>query len=149
MESIVCAKCRLRAGGGTRWSTQVPVLSIVTIVHGVLVTLLGAVYLMLAVLLAFAPSETRHAGDPPPEFMFVFMTCFGLLQLLPGVLQIVAGVRLHRARGRAFAMIALASGMVTMLGCYCFATSVLLAVWGLIVLNDAEVRAQFDREASA
>ncbi len=132
----------MRVGGGSSIA-QVRPLAIVGIVHGVLLTLLGGMYVLVGAVMASAPPDGRHGNEPPPAFMGVVFVAFALVHVAPGVLQIIAGVRLLREKGRGLAIAAFASGLLSMIGCYCGPSAVALAVWGIIVLNSAEVRARF------
>lgn len=148
IEASVCAKCRSRVGGPASRVRQVKVLGAVTIGHGVLISLVGLGYALVVGFAAFVPP----AGDQPPPpaaFFFVMGGCFGATHLIPGILQIIAGVKLLSHRGRTLAIVAYASGILTVAGCYCMMTSMMLAVWGLVLLLDREVQAHFDRPEGA
>ena len=67
----------------------------------------------------------------------------GLVHMVPGVLQVWAGVQLRAFRARGLALAGLGGGLVTVLGCYCSPTSIAMLVWGLIVLMHEDVRARF------
>ncbi len=142
----LCARCRLRMGGSR--VGPVRTLAILTLVNGVLLSLFGGLYVILAPVFALMPpASSSRAGDPPPELFGVIFGCYGAAALMPGILQVIAGIRLLRGlRGRTFAMVALGAGFVGFLTCYCAPTSIALAVWGLMLLSDAEVRAAFEAQ---
>lgn len=145
----VCARCRFRMGGGGRGHVGlVTILGALTLTNGIFIGLFGGMYVAIGGLFPFLPEPRDGSEPPPPLFMFAFMGCFGLVHLVPGLLQIIAGVRIMRFRGRNFALVAVISGVATMLGCYCAPTSILLLVFGVIVLSDEAVRARFDEVAS-
>jgi hypothetical protein len=141
----VCARCRYRAAGAPSSRIgQVRVLAALTISHGVIVALYSFIYLGVGALFPFLPPPST-GEEPPAALMTGIMGCFGATHLIPGVFQIIAGVRMLRFRNRTLAMIAYGSGFLTFMGCYCIPTSIALAIWGFILLNDDEVRNAFDQ----
>jgi len=124
-------------------------LAIVTMVHGGLLTsyaLLLAVYGAVFGVTLGQVEPTRDDG-PPPEIMAGLiggtMLVMMLGQLVPGVLQLIGGWYMRKFRYRALAVGALLSGVMSVIGCYCLPTSVLLIIWGLIVLFDESVAKRF------
>jgi hypothetical protein len=127
-------------------------LAIVTMVHGGLLTayaLLLLVYgAVFGVSLGGAAVEPLPGPDaPPPGLMAGIITgtiLFMMLgMLLPGMLQLVGGWYMRQFRYRPLAIAALVSGLASITGCYCFPTSLLLCVWGAVVLLDRDVAARF------
>ena len=143
-DAEICARCRIKVGG-TRVG-QIRILAILTIVNGSLLTLFGGMYALCTPVFAFMPTPPGQDAEFNRTFMPVLMACFGLVNLAPGVLQIIAGVRMLKLRGRAFALIALGSGLMTICGIYCAVTSIGVGVYGFLLLFDPEVRAAFDRD---
>ena len=67
----------------------------------------------------------------------VAIVMFGL-----GGLWIYSGVSVMKYRRRTLAIVALAAGMVTFFTCYCFPTSLVMGIYGLIfLLNEPVARA--------
>ena len=141
----LCAPCAARLEEG-RFVGQVPMLGTVMIVHGVLVGGLGLYFLVFggffAQSVATAPASSAP-DDPFAGFMLGAFSLIGLVHMVPGVLQVWAGVQLRAFRSRGLALAGLGAGLVTVLGCYCSPTSIAMLVWGLIVLMHEDVRARF------
>lgn len=61
--------------------------------------------------------------------------------IIPGLLQIIAGIANLRLKGRVFGIVALVSGMLSVGPCYYAPTAVGLLVYGLIIyLNETTKR---------
>jgi hypothetical protein len=159
--SFVCDACRSNELAGhctacaerlarSRLVAHVPPLAITMMVHGVLTAGLGVYYLVFGTFFAgsiWSVPASEQAAEPVDELLpgimlgaFVFL---GMVQILPGVLQIWAGYRARTFHSRGLALAALIVGLAPALGCYCGPTSVALLVWGVIVLRDPDVRARF------
>lgn len=160
--SFVCEACRSTTVAGhcaacaerlsrSRFVAHVEPLAIALIVHGVLSAGTGLYYLVFGTFFAHGLSTTTPAPEaeahPLDELLpGMMLGAFGLLalvQLLPGVLQVGAGLLARRYRGWALTLVALGAGLLTVFGCYCGPSSVALFVWGVLVLRDADVRARF------
>jgi hypothetical protein len=141
----LCAPCAARLEEG-RFVGQVPMLGTVMIVHGVLVGGLGLYLLVFggffAQSVATTPASTTSV-DAIDAVMVGAFSVIGLVHMVPGVLQVWAGVQLRAFRSRGLALAGLGAGLVTVLGCYCSPTSIAMLVWGLIVLMHEDVRARF------
>lgn len=141
-----CAGCASRLEQGSLVA-QVPIFAIVMIVHGVLLAGAGIYFLVFGVL--FAHNVAAAPGEPagPDALMSSVMLgasgVIGVVDLLPGALQIWAGVRLRSFRSRTLGLVALGAGVMTVLGCYCAPTSIALLIWGAIVLTHDDVRSRF------
>jgi hypothetical protein len=61
-----------------------------------------------------------------------------------GILLIYSGISVARYQRRTLAIIALASGLITLFTCYCFPTSLLLGIYGMILLFNQPVAYAFD-----
>jgi hypothetical protein len=72
----------------------------------------------------------------------------GLFTLIAAGLHVYAGIRNFSFRSRTLGLVALAGGMVSMLGCYCGLTAVALGVYGLVTYLNPEVRYAFGLGAS-
>jgi hypothetical protein len=134
----------------------VQVVAILMIVHGVLVSLMGVVYVKdgLAICVSFwAPNSGIFAPSGRAAFdlidmLFPIYGVIGLPVLAVGLLNIVAGIRCLRLRGRILALVALFSNVVPVFTCYCLPTSVGLMIYGLIVLFHSEVAFAFAEVAA-
>ncbi|GAB4216488.1 MAG: hypothetical protein OHK0013_43050 [Sandaracinaceae bacterium] len=148
----VCRACveRLSSRGKV---PQVEWLAVVTMVHGGLMLAYALLLVVYGVAFGAAFSSvvlqpTPGRETPPPElFGGIMAGTVGLMalgMLVPGLLQLVAGWYMRQFRYRLLAVVALVSGLVSILGCYCFPTSLALLVWGAIVLFDRDVGQRFE-----
>lgn len=144
----VCKACiELLSNRGRVW--QVQWLAVVTMVHGGLLLLWGLGLLVSGAYLGFAIGgiQPSQADAPPPEFMAGLMsgvTLFMMLgQIVPGVLQLAGGYYMLSFRYRPLAIAAYLTGVLSITGCYCLPTAILLAIWGLFVVFDKDVAARF------
>jgi hypothetical protein len=65
----------------------------------------------------------------------------GSAGIVPGIIQIIAGIRNFRLHGRIFGIVALVTGVLSIGTCYCAPTSVALMVYGLIIyLNNTSTQ---------
>jgi hypothetical protein len=117
---------------------HVRVVSILMIVQGSLVVLLGLVLgamgFAMPVILNTNPAFREDMVDGPPIWIFpVIYGSLGVFLLAMGILNIVAGVQNYRFRGRGLGIFALCAGMAASITCYCAPTAIALAVYGLIV----------------
>lgn len=147
----LCLRCYQRVVGSGR-SHHLPTLGILTIIHGVLLALAGILYGVTYSGMGFWMSALPppQGADPaaaqfPIAFMIVIGVVIGLLHIVPGVLQIIAGLKLRKRRGRIFGIVAMSVAMLTGIACYCLPTSIGLLVFGLIVLLDQGVKEVMDR----
>jgi hypothetical protein len=135
---------------------HVMALGILMIVQGSLVSLLGIggcamaviIPLMLKIEGGMARRPGMQPGPPmPPELEWILpfiYGSFGVVFLTIGVLGIWAGIRMMKFKGRTLGFIALSSGLITIVGCYCLPTAIGLFIYGLIVLLNAPVKRAFD-----
>lgn len=145
----VCKSCiELLSSRGRVW--QVQWLAVVTMVHGGLLLLWGLGLLVSGAYMGFAMGgiEPTQPDAPPPEFMAGVMsgvTLFMMLgQIIPGILQVAAGYYMLSFRYRALAIAAYLTGVLSITGCYCLPTAILLGIWGVFVVFDKDVAARFD-----
>jgi hypothetical protein len=132
-------------------ANQVPVVAILMIVNGVIVSLMGLFFAIAGpatlALQFLAPGPGQRAPNSVDTvFMTVlsgFYVVMGLLVLVSGILNIVAGIRCLSYRGRTLALVALFSNLVPMLTCYCIPTSLGLMIYGLIVMFQSDVAYAF------
>jgi hypothetical protein len=134
---------------------QVQVVAILMIVNGSLVSLMGLFYALMGptmfALMRLAPPGPP--GGPGPgttetTILSLIYPAIGLPVLTAGVLNIVAGVRSLKFRGRVFALVALFANLVPVFTCYCMPTCVGLMIYGLIVFFQSDVARAFERVAA-
>ena len=133
--------------------SQIRVVAIMLIVHGSMLLLAGIFILIMAAFMPgiIASSQQAQAAPanpngPTPEQLSKFLTwgyvLVGMAVVLPGLLQLVAGIRNLYPKGRTLGIIALFSGLLSIPFCYCAPTSLGLLVYGLIIyFNPTAVRA--------
>jgi hypothetical protein len=128
---------------------QVQVISILMIVNGVLQSLLGLLLAGLGPTMFVLISKEKGPRPPHPDEQ-TFLTLIsgvylllGILVLTAGILNIIAGIRCLKFRGRVFAIVALFFNIIPTITCYCAPTSIGLLVYGLIVLFNSEVARAF------
>ena len=135
---------------------QVPVVAILMMVHGVLISLAGLGLLAFAV---FMPQmmrssmrdamenqqgvEMQESMEQAQMFMLVIYGGLGSVILVAGGLSIFAGIRNLRYQNRVLGIVALGVGFVTVFTCYCAPTALGLGVYGLIVLLNSDVALAF------
>ena len=144
----LCVGCfELSVGKGR--VAQLPVLGILMAVHGGLLLALGlmnlATYLMMFPMMESIMTQSPDLSQGEAEgFIWAVLAATGLASVashfIPGILQIVAGVRVRKRKSRTLAIVGLVFGLASMLGCYCFPTSLAMLVWGMIVLLDPDVQ---------
>jgi hypothetical protein len=130
---------------------QVPVVAILMIVNGVIVSVMGLIYLLMgpAMLAMFSlgPAPSRGGPNPADKAIMMAMSGFyvviGLAVLVCAILNIVAGIRCLSYRGRTLALVALFSNLAPLFTCYCMPTSLGLMIYGLIVLFQTDVAHAF------
>ncbi len=152
--ALHCASCAERLSRG-RFVAQVPILAVAMMVHGALTAGMGLYYLVFGGFFAanLGTSTPRPEEGPGAELfaglMFGALGVIAVAHLVPGVLQLWAGWRARTYRSRVLAFLALGSGLLTLIGCYCAPTSLGLAVWGVIVLAGEAVRDRFAAAAAS
>jgi hypothetical protein len=129
---------------------QVHVVSILMIVNGALVSLMGVVLAAVGpTMFAMIALDKRGGGLRPQDegilaFLSAFYVALGLMVLAAGVINIVAGARSVKFRGRGLALTALFFNLVPMPTCYCLPTCLGIMIWGLIVFFQADVARAFE-----
>jgi hypothetical protein len=126
--------------------SQIRVVAILMIVHGFLCVFLG---IGLAAMSFFLPNlivaqqqkmQPQLEGANPQQMQTMFVAVYSGMAaagIIPGLLQIIAGIANLRLKGRIFGIVALVSGLLSMGTCYCTPTAVALLVYGLIIyLNE-------------
>ncbi|HEY7308775.1 MAG TPA: hypothetical protein VH643_05350 [Gemmataceae bacterium] len=137
---------------------QVPVVAILMIVNGAIVSLMGLYLVIMGpamfTMMKLAPPPSGPGPNPPggPDaiilgIMSAVYVVLGLLVLVASVLNIVAGIRSLKYRGRTFAIVALFSNLVALFTCYCSLLSLGVMIYGLIVFFHSDVADAFARVA--
>lgn len=136
-----CPACweRTRTGGFT---SQLPVLSILTLINGALILLLGL--FSFGVFIAFFVSAFGERDPEERDLMTLIYGGSGLFYCGVGAAQLYAGVLIRRRQRYRTVIAAIASGLLTALTCYCVVPSLALFIYGLIILTNKEVAASFD-----
>ena len=134
---------------------QVRVIAILMMVQGGLELIMGGLFVVFA---AVAPAMFTEMGQmqqpdaPSPEmFSWILVVIYGgigSLHLVVAVLHIYAGYRNYRYRSKVLGIVALSSGLLTGIPCYCFPTALALMIYGLIIYLDGGVGQAFRRGES-
>ena len=137
----------LRTGQpGRGYVNQIPILAIMTIVHGVLLSLMGIMFAGYGILIAsmLAMEAINLPPNPKPlQIIAVTAISIGVPVIIIAIMQIVAGIRNLKYRGRIFTLATWLLGLLASFTCYCGPTSVGLAIWGMIVFLNPAVAAAF------
>ncbi len=134
---------------------QVPIVGVLMIVQGVLDTLVGIGIGFYAFFMPMlfdemqrqAAAQGNNTPPMPPEMglaMTIGIVVLGTAIVSIGVLTIYSGIRVIKYEARTLGIASLCAGMATIATCYCFPTSIALAVYGMIVLLNASVSLAFD-----
>jgi hypothetical protein len=134
--------------------SHVRIVAILMMVQGALEMLLGVFYGVFGVLMATVmregvmegPGFPADSGLSPDAFVWLMIAVYaglGLVNFVIGVLHAYAGYRNYQFKSRTLGIIALAAGMLTVVGCYCMPTAIALAIYGLIVYLNASVAVAF------
>ncbi len=136
---------------------HIRVVSILMIVHGILLCVVGLFLIGLAIampyFLAMQPNAIKQQpGGPDMQqmkwIMGIMYGSMGLAGLVPGIVQLVAGIYNLSLKKRMFGIVALIFGAVSIATCYCTPTAIGLLVYGLIIyLHDTSKQAFALREA--
>jgi hypothetical protein len=120
---------------------QIKIVAVLLIVQGGLEAAMGLFYCILGPIVSdvmstmpASPSTSGGSPPPPPELMTAMYVGIGLAVLVVGGLKIAAGIFNLKLRGRILSYVALGSGLVSALTCYCLPTALALGIYGLIVL---------------
>jgi len=134
---------------------QVPVIGILMIVNGSLVTLLGVLIAIIGpVMFSFIGAAQGPQGAPIPQeaqqvltVVSVFYVIYGSIIAIVGIMNIAGGISALRFRSRNFVIAALFFNIAALCS-YCFPTSLGLLIWGLIVMFQGDVAYAFSLGAS-
>lgn len=134
---------------------QVRVVGILMAVQGGLSLLMGGFFVVYGILLPMFmaeamkadPNMRRNGGVPPEEvlqWMTLGMGIGGGVLIFISILEIFAGIRAYQFRSRGLVVGALIAGLLPVLSCYCAPTAIAMAVYGLIVMFNAQVIGAFE-----
>lgn len=128
---------------------QVKLVAIFMIVQGSLAGLMGLLYAVSGpALMALFTLDQRNKTPSPEEtlvfqiIMWVYLALGGLI-LVSGILNVIAGIRCLKFRGRTFAIVALFLNLLSVVTCYCAPTGLATMTFGLIVMFDGKVKQAF------
>lgn len=120
--------------------TQQRVVAILMIIHGSMAVLIGLFYVGAAVMLPMMiAADMRRQNPNGPNFeqmQWIFLALYGsmgLCGIIPGALQIYAGIQNLWLRGHTLGVVAISSGALTLGTCYCIPTGLALLIYGLII----------------
>lgn len=122
--------------------THVPVVGILMIVNGAMLSVAAAVALGFAGVMAYATTVDKGPVGDDKNVLLIMAICYaaaGLILLISGVMHLIAGIRVRNYRSRTLAIVALFTNLLTMLFCYCLPTSIGMMIYGLIVLFNSDV----------
>jgi hypothetical protein len=139
-------------GGSGGLGSHIRIVAILMMIQGGLELMMAVLLLIMGGMMpgvfgamgAGAPAGPRQPPPPPVNMGWVLGGIYlglGVVLLVGAVLKLVAGWRNFYFRGRVMGFVALSSGLVTLLTCYCFPTALALFIYGLIVyLNGQSTR---------
>ena len=132
---------------------QVRIVSILMIVQGSLDVLVGLGLIGMGIFMgifmreAMQEQQLQQPNAPSPEFMGNLMmgiySGIGVVITIIGALNIFAGFRNWKFKGRTLGVLSLVAGIGAVFTCYCAPTSIALCIYGLIVYLNAPVAAAF------
>lgn len=133
---------------------QAAIVGVLMAVQGAIDCLGGIIAAFYAVLMPSIMAEAARqqaaqgGGQPMPENIGTFFAVGGgivaVVMIGLGILLIYSGISVARYQRRTLAIITLASGLMTLFTCYCFPTSLLLGIYGMIFLFNQPVAYAFE-----
>jgi hypothetical protein len=128
---------------------HVRTVAILMIINGGLQLLLGLMFTVMIVFMVVMTLREEAGNSPPGErlslgVMVVFYVGLGLLLLLAGVLNILAGRRAVTFRNRRFVLVGLFGNAAMLPTFYCAPTSIGLLIYGVLVFYHADVVRAFE-----
>ncbi len=132
--------------------SQVRVIAILLIVHGAILVAASIFYFIFAAIMpTFLANQPQGMpqqpnGPTPQQMSWILVVTYsvmGAAAVIPGLLQLYAGIRNLSLKGRTLGIIALISGCVSVLTCYCAPTSIALLVYGLIIYLNPSAQEAF------
>ena len=149
---LYCPGCNPNEGASK--VGQLKILGTLLIVHGGLLACMALVGLFgIGMTGTFAAQVAR---DPVAQngpmgaegvgyMLYAIYGTIAVIAVILGPLQILAGIGALRQRGRKLILVALIGGLAALITVYCAPTAIALSVWGLILLNRADVVKAFER----
>lgn len=127
---------------------HVRTVAILMIVNGALQALMGVVYGAMGPVM-FIMTRQGSAGGPPDQTVMLGVMAgvyiaLGLLVVLAGVLNIIAGTRALKFRNRIFVLVGLFANALVLPTFYCAPTSIGVLIFGILVFFHAEVVHAFE-----
>ncbi len=131
---------------------QVPVYSILLMVHGGLVLLLGLALGGFAAVIPIGLSfeeggNGAEMDDQDRMMMYVVAIGYGVMAagtIVIALVQFWAGWRGYRFRNRVLAFCGVGAAFLSSLSCYCAPTGIALGIWGLILLLNPDIKHAFE-----
>jgi hypothetical protein len=130
---------------------QIRVIAILLIVHGVMLLLMGIMlagiaFIFPAIISSQQMKTGTQPGQPTPaQFQMIMVVVYGGMSaaaIVPGILQIMAGIANLKLKSRTFGIVSMVAGTLSMVTCYCGPTAIGLLIYGLIIyLNETSIRA--------
>ncbi len=126
---------------------QVPIVSILMIVHGAMLSLMGLLYAIMGpALFAMMQIDKQNVRGDDQAFMGVMSGVYigcGVVMLAIGILHVTSGIMALRYRSRILAIVTLFTNVVALWTCYCAPTGLAVMIFGLIVFFNHEVAEAF------
>jgi hypothetical protein len=126
---------------------QQRVLACLLIIHGLLCSVMGLFLGAMAIMMpAQVMAQMKAQGNPvPPNMEMILIATYGTMAasgLIPGLVQVIAGVQNFRLRNRIFGLVAFGIGALATGTCYCAPTAIGLLIYGLVIgLHETTKRA--------
>ncbi len=129
--------------------TQQRVIAILLIIQGSLAIVVGLFFAVAAFAFpAMIAADMKRQGNLQFEQMqTVMLITYGgmaLCGILPGLLQIYAGIQNLWLRGYTLGLVALGAGAFAVGTCYCFPTSIGLLIYGLVIYLNHTTKQAFE-----
>jgi hypothetical protein len=121
---------------------HIRIVSVLLIIHAALLLILGVVFLGMAAMIEAEFRSMARRVDTP-EVLWIGMGGAGVGVLTVAVIQLVAGIKGLRVRGRALGLVALFSNLMILSTCYCLPTGLGLMIYGLIVYYSSSATRAF------
>lgn len=122
---------------------HIKIVAVLLIVQGGLEVAMGLFYAVVGPIMmdVMSTMPASSGGAPPPaspELMGGLYIGIGLAAIAAGAFKVVAGIFNLKLRGRVLSYVAIGTGLLSSLACYCAPTAIGLAIYGLIVLLSAK-----------
>ena len=137
-----------RPGATGTFVPQVRIVAILMMIQGAFETMFGIYLLVMGFVMPNVMDAQMQAqqNQMPADQQEVFNTFFvgyffvaGGASLLIGILRLVGGIMGIQYRGRGLGLASHFAGLLMLVTCYCFPTSLALGVYGCIVYFNSDV----------